>query len=416
MTDNNSNNNDNDNDNDVLIRQRVREFLSNSNAKFPYIINSNEIRTLTYLLANTGQSLDSPQALDGHQKWYWVTANTVTELRLGHYLNPTAPNTWRLPPKIGNMVGLKCLCLYRCSSIPPEIAKLESLKILQLAYCDDQIDLPQVEMPALTDLIIVCGIWDKERITALLSWLSVYAPKLTKITIYQLSRDVAKLFINALLVPDISGRVNLVELGIQKCGLFEVDAETMIFDLLPLYPNIYKLYLSENEIESLKSIGETATKMKSTIITKQLKGVSLVRNPCFSNLNSSDHFAAISLLKHFKRLEWLGHSKKTIRPTTEIEYWTKINHGGRHLVDGYKKLIPENLWPNILERAYRTSNGGPYAKKRIGEEDTHDATAMFYLIREGPLFSGTHKLSATRHCSEISTNVSKKRKRENHQN
>ncbi|OEU12751.1 hypothetical protein FRACYDRAFT_270466 [Fragilariopsis cylindrus CCMP1102] len=159
--------------------------------------------------------------------------------------------------------------------------------------------------------------------------------------------------------------------------------------------------------------------MKSTIITKQLKSFSLYENPCFSNLNktsSSDHISAISLLKHFKQLRWLGHSKKTIRPTTEIEYWTKINCGGRHLVDGYKKVLPENLWPNILERAYRTSNGGPNAKKIIGEEDTHDATAMFYLIREGPLFSGKHKLSTPRHCSEILKNTSKKRKRENQQN
>ena len=362
--------------------------------------------------------MDSLKALDGHQKWYWVTDNTVTKLRLFQYLNPTS-NTWRLPPKIGNMIGLKHLVLLKCSSLPPEIAKLESLKILHLAICDDQIDLPQVEMPALEVFCISSGIWDKKQITALLSWLSVYAPKLTTFSIYDLSRDVSKLFISALLEPDVSGRVDLVRLDIKNCGLFEVDTETIIFDLLPLYPTITSLYLSENEIESLKSIGETAMKMKNAITSQQLKCISLVGNPCFSNLNktsSSDHIAAISLLKQFKQLIWLGHSKKTVRPTTEIEYWTKINRGGRHLVDGYKKVLPENLWPNILERAYRTSNGGPYAKKRIGEEDTHDATAMFYLIREGPLFSGTHKLSAPRHCSEILKNISKKRKRENHQN
>ena len=96
MTDDNSN----DNDNDVLIRQRVREFLSNPNAKFPYIYNPNsdEIRTLADLLANTGEPMDSLIALDGHAKWYWVTDNTVTKLWLGQYLNPTS-NTWRLPPK-----------------------------------------------------------------------------------------------------------------------------------------------------------------------------------------------------------------------------------------------------------------------------------------------------------------------------
>ncbi|OEU10389.1 hypothetical protein FRACYDRAFT_220258, partial [Fragilariopsis cylindrus CCMP1102] len=150
--------------------------------------------------------------------------------------------------------------------------------------------------------------------------------------------------------------------------------------------------------------------MKNALTSKQLQGISLAGNPCFSNLNktsSSDHIAAISLLKHFKQLIWLGHSKKTIRPTTEIEYWTKINYGGRYLFDGHMEAVPENVWPNILERAYRTSNGGPNIKKIIGEEDTHDATAMFYLIREGPLFSGTHKLSPPRHCSKILKNTSK---------
>jgi hypothetical protein len=87
---------------------------------------------------------------------------------------------------------------------------------------------------------------------------------------------------------------------------------------------------------------------------------------------SSDHVAAISLLKSFNRLSFLGHSKDTSKPTSEIEYWTKINRGWRFLVDGTGnaangKMLPLNLWSKVLERAYRTSNGGPYASTLPGE-------------------------------------------------
>jgi hypothetical protein len=89
------------------------------------------------------------------------------------------------------------------------------------------------------------------------------------------------------LEPDVSGRVNLRQLGIKDCGLFEVDAETIIFDLLPLYPTIAQLHLNGNEIESLKTIGETTTKMKNAIISRHLRGICLAGNPCFPNLNKT---------------------------------------------------------------------------------------------------------------------------------
>ena len=114
---------------------------------------------------------------------------------------------------------------------------------------------------------------------------------------------------------------------------------------------------------------------------------------------SSDHVAAISLLKSFNRLSFLGHSKDTSKPTSEIEYWTKINRGWRFLVDGTGnaangKMLPLNLWSEVLERAYRTSNGGPYASTLPGERDpTRDATTVYYLIREGPLFSDQRFIS-----------------------
>jgi hypothetical protein len=419
------------NTNDGILRRRVGKYLSNPNAKFPFSLNFYQIRMLTYLFANTGESIVSLEALDGHKKWYWVTVNncynnnTVTKLYLGHNLN-NASDTWRLSPKIGNMRGLNHLSLWKCSFIPSEIADLVSLKRLDLCYCDDQIiiDLPQVEMPALNTLCIDHATWDATQVTSILSWLSVYAPKLTTFRLSMVSRDTAKLFITALLEPDISNRMNnLRKLRIQDCGLFEVDIKTIIFDLLPLYPNIVSLNFYKNKIESLQNIGiEMATKMKNSNSnsnsSSELRTICLAGNPCFTYLKttlSSDHSVVISLLKYFKRLRWLGHTKEeSIRPTSEIEYWTKINRGGRFLVDGGGggsndadsdgggKMLPLNLWPKVLERSYRTSIGAaPYTI-------THDATAMFYLIREGPLFSEERSLSTTKRSNSSTSTCNTK--------
>jgi hypothetical protein len=71
-------------------------------------------------------------------------------------------------------------------------------------------------------------------------------------------------------------------------------------------------------------------------------------------------------------------------------------------------MLPQKLWPKVFELVYRASNGGPHAVEFTGGKDdpTHDATAMFYLIRNGPLFSEERKVSTPRQC-----NASKKRKK-----
>jgi hypothetical protein len=151
----------NNHDDDTLTRQRVGDFLSNPDLKIPPSTNFYEIRTIAFLRANTGELMTSNSALYGHKKWYWVTGNAITTLYLGRNLNRTA-NSWKLSSRIENLTGLQELSLWKCSSIPPEIAKLKFLKRLTLRDCpDDGVELPQVEMKTLTELAIVGGNWDK---------------------------------------------------------------------------------------------------------------------------------------------------------------------------------------------------------------------------------------------------------------
>jgi hypothetical protein len=72
----------------------------------------------------------------------------------------------------------------------------------------------------------------------------------------------------------------------------------------------------------------------------------------------------------------------------------RINRGGRVLVEGNRPLakkdiktndktpdrIPLSLWPQVLELAYKTSPRGFLPKRE-------DATALFYLIRNGPVLT-----------------------------
>lgn len=186
------------------------------------------------------------------------------------------------------------------------------------------------------------------------------------------SRETAKLFINALVEPEFSSRIHLQYLHLRNSGLLEEDLKQIISDLLPVHPMIEGLSIPDNDIGSLQTIKDMALVRPPN---NTLRFLMLTGNPCFFNLEdsvSSDHVAAISLLKSFNRLSFLGHSKDTSKPTSEIEYWTKINRGWRFLVDGTGnaangKMLPLNLWSKVLERAYRTSNGGPYASTLPGE-------------------------------------------------
>ena len=203
-----------DGENHILLRQEVGRFLVNPRLRAPPSLGILEITNLAVLRASTGDSLSSSTALDGHTKWYWLTGSTVTRLHLGRYRN--TDDSWRLPSQIRYMTGLKRLALWNCSFIPTEIAKLSNLKRLDLNYCDERLNLPRVEMQRLKILVIGGGTssWDERRIQLVLSWASIYAPKLTQFAFYNHSTETAKLFIKSLLTCEFSIRRTLANLEI----------------------------------------------------------------------------------------------------------------------------------------------------------------------------------------------------------
>ena len=238
-----------DGGNDVLTRQEVGRFLMNPLLRVPSSLGILEITILAFLRASTGDSLSSSAAFDGHTKWYWLTGTTITRLHLGRY--PNTEDSWRLSSLIKYMTGLKRLALWNCNFVPAEIAKLVKLKRLDLNYCDERLKLPRVQMRRLKILVIGGGTstWDEERVQSVLSWASAYAPRLTQFAFYNHSTETAKVFIKSLLTCEFSIRKTLVNLEIINCGLVEENADDLLLNLAPIFPNLKGLNLRDNSID-----------------------------------------------------------------------------------------------------------------------------------------------------------------------
>ena len=121
-------------------------------------------------------------------------------------------------------------------------------------------------------------------------------------------------------------------------------------------------------------------------------------------------------------IPFLRYSKYLQR---QIEYYLRLNRGGRWLIDGggFEGKIAEGerdnllqslaLWPNILEWSYRTSSSGCFllplpqsrqptlsppnqnyaARNYLGcawvpPSSLKNATALYGLLREGPALCG----------------------------
>lgn len=280
-----------------------------------------------------------------------------------------------------------------CASVPKELQNCQSLRSLGLHYCGRvglPFSLPEgITMRKLTKISIFDGIFDQASVEAMLSWLAASAPNLKHFLILKQSREIAQMFIDGLSRPEFVNRFkNLRSIAFARCDLVEEDVNRILFDIVtPLYPELDMLCLRANNIRSLVLLGESAASLtkKSGPVCSKLESINLYGNPVYSNLSSpetNDHAAVVCLLKTFQRLKKIGGGTPgggNAAPTSKIAYWTSVNEGGRFLVDGgsnpEERDIAVNLWPNVLERAYKK---------------TKDPTPLFYLLaRCGELYSSS---------------------------
>jgi hypothetical protein len=125
--------------------------------------------------------------------------------------------------------------------------------------------------------------------------------------------------------------------------------------------------------------------------SKVLQVLNLYDTPVMEKMKEDpkEREAVLSLLKTRSSICNLGGRKKDDYPA-DVECALRFNHAGRNVTFD-DKSIPLSLWPIILERAYEKSNNRIY-DKRYYEEKKKNPTGLYYLLREGPLLSGSGEL------------------------
>jgi hypothetical protein len=206
--------------------------------------------------------------------------------------------------------------------------------------------LPEgIVLEGLTTVIIKAGIW--EKINAMLSWLASCCPKLIYIFFDNHTRVTTKIFIEGLLRNETfrdKFESKLKGLIISKFNLIKEDARYILFDVVqPFYTGIFYLYFSEDDIQSIQSLGtaaETLTAIIKSPITSNLVCLIIEENLVFENLKSSestDHKAAVRLVKSFPKLWPFGCYEENLKISSIINYQAMINQSGlRYLLEDSK--------------------------------------------------------------------------------
>ena len=191
-------------------------------------------------------------------------------------------------------------------------------------------------------------------------------------------------------------------MSLTSCEMKERD---LLLNVLPQFPNLCKLVVSDNQIESLQMIESRIINMRSqqlAIPENCLQELNIDRNPVMEKIdnNPKEKKALLTILNTFNRISCLGRTEHG-QYDKDVEYILRINHAGRKLItEGgggtannirYFNLAGVNLalWPKILERAHETS-AEIYNNMLCSMEEKElrkCATGLYHLVRHGPLFA-----------------------------
>ena len=192
---------------------------------------------------------------------------------------------------------------------------------------------------------------------------------------------------------DFCFRQSLKILNIFGSEVKEEGLETLLFDILPRFPNLTTIHIPFNRIESLQMIA-SRIKLRSTdeimsIPDNSLRKLKLYCNPVLEKIrdDQKEKDALMTILNAFSEISSLG-SPCSINGL-DVDYLLRINQAGRKFITGgpegrgeepsavdshrFRNDIPPRLpikpgiklelWPNMLKGTCETG--------------------MFYLIRNG---------------------------------
>jgi len=182
--------------------------------------------------------------------------------------------------------------------------------------------------------------------------------------------------------------------------------ETLLFEILPRFPNVSCLDFEKNEIQSVRHIVDRIKNDKTCFVSKSLRELGFDANPMMNKVRANDpneKAALVSFLRTFNTVCHLG-VYYVDSYGSDVEHALRINHAGRRIIEGgghHVGSIPLSLWPTILERAYDKSDDSICAS-----EIPKNATGLYYLLRNGPAlvgrpsFGGNGRLVSSSDCND----------------
>jgi hypothetical protein len=281
-------------------------------------------------------------------------------------------------------------------------------------------DENSVILPALTKLEHHDGSWDPQSMEKWMTWIcrKNSMANLQHLHFSHLQENlldsVVKVLSRKIDEEHISFRKQLRHLACIHCGMTDHGLQRLIVDVVPLYPNLNTVSVPANQIKSLQFLlafeeawkahqqtlnaGLNATNQFNEgylfpIFSSSLQTLNLQHNPIMKKRTNDplEQQAFELLLKEY--FPSLGSLSSWDDWDPPIEYLLRINRGGRVLIEGnrpsvtndnachtIRSRIPLSIWPTVLERAYKTSTRGFLPARE-------DATALFYLIRNGPVLA-----------------------------
>ena len=320
-----------------------------------------------------------------------------------------------LPPIIERLHKLKEITLCNCRLIPIELGNLPRLEQLYFDPCPPENIPDGMQLGSLKSIHMEAGSFLYRQTFGLV----IQLPALETLELRVSNEEEKEQVLRVLQNADCSFRQSLKSLDLTYCRMNEDDLETLLFNVLPRFPNLREISLHSNGIESLQKVERRIKHQSSSqlgILENRLCKLNLDVNPVVKNLDGNDpkeKTALLTILNAFHEISSLGIYRKIFMDTysPDIEYLLRINQTGRKFITGggisgigdsngngettatacashhsssnnnppsmpVKRIRPE-LWPLILERAYENSNTVDGVKKC--------STGIFYLLRNGSI-------------------------------
>ena len=198
-----------------------------------------------------------------------------------------------------------------------------------------------------------------------------------------------------------------VDLSYSMCTQDEL--QTLLLDVVPKLPNLIRINVSGNKIESVQRISESINKtlrITSSRLKYQnsLQVLDLSWNAIMLKIknNPEEKAALMTVLHIFKGIFNLGDNINIKEYPPDMRYQLRMNHAGRRLTEGRclcDKSISISLLPFALERAFQKSRD--IYPLHCRDERKKDPTGIYYLFRSGPILHAflRHRLADNSHVN-----------------